>query len=760
MRKFSSRRMHRPIVIVLFALLSWCSTHALALPTHELTFGEWSLISLPADPGNDGTIAALFGDDLPADNYGSSGNWVIFSFDSSAGQYRELALEETLKANTGYWMIQLVADSIELDLPDSLLPLDGSAIAGCPTGQLCVSRALTSSGDGVVWNLVGYSSESQSSFGTSRFVSENSACATGCTPSDALGASVANNVLFRFNPNNAESSYELVTEATVMQPWEGYWLATLPSAQALEWVLPMGSDNSDVAPPPPGPSPLDPERDAARLLMQASFGPSESSIEEVLTLGGAAAWVDAQLALPLTLHLPRVKSLSTEDTDNQAIRYQTFWDRVNNASDQLRQRMAFSLSEILVISDKSDALKHNPNMTAAYYDLLLRNSFGNYRDLLEEVTLSPAMGAFLSMLGNDKPNDELGTRADENYAREMMQLFSIGLVELNLDGTEREGINTYEQTDVESLARILTGWSWDVGQWKPNARSGWKPDKTAMERPMAAFADHHDTGEKQFLGVTFPAGQSAEAELQLALDIVFNHPNVGPFISKQLIKRLVTSNPSPGYVARVASTFNDNGNGVRGDLAAVLRAILLDQEARSQEISEEPEFGKLRESILRYAHMFRAFRLTEPMDVRNYLARVVPQIAPMTAPSVFNFFSPNYSPAGAIADANLVAPEFQLNSETNVTTVNNALSRVILRDEFYYRPAVLDISRELQLLSDPEALINHLDLMLTADTLSDASRQLLTEYINTNRDSLNDDERLVEDVISLVITSTEFAIQR
>ncbi len=515
----------------------------------------------------------------------------------------------------------------------------------------------------------------------------------------------------------------------------------------------------------PGPDPRAAEIDMVRLLMQGSFGPTVADIENGLALGGPAEWVDAQIALPPELHRASVRELwpDPNNVGRQRGRYRVFWERALRADDQLRQRVAFALSQIMVISDKSGKLTDRGSQVAAYYDVLVNNAFGNYRQLIEDVTLSSAMGRYLSMLGNDKPDNATGKRADENYAREVMQLFTIGLVGLNLDGSERAGEVTYTQSDVENLARVLTGWYWDEDQPRWRANSNYRPrDLDALEAPMVAFPDHHDTDEKVFMGNTFPAGQTAEQDLKMALDILFNHPNVGPFIGEQLIKRLVTSNPSPGYIRRVASAFNNNGAGVRGDMAAVIKAILLDDEARSQTISNRTDFGKLREPLLRYAAMWRAFEAAGDMNINIYHSKVIPQLVPLTAPSVFNYYSPSFAPQGAILDAGLVAPEFQINSEAASNTINSSLMRAVIIDEMRGKDTrlTLNLTREAQLLESSAAeLIDHLDLLLTAGTLTADSRQILTEYIDSNRERV-DADRLLRDVIGLVVTSTEYAIQR
>jgi len=506
-----------------------------------------------------------------------------------------------------------------------------------------------------------------------------------------------------------------------------------------------------------------PAFDAARLLTQATYGPTIPAIEQVLAIGGPAAWVDTQLALPASFHLPIVKGLYPNGWDTQQGRYRAFWDLAMQADDQLRQRMAFALSEIMVISSVPDALVNHGNLVAAYYDLLIEHGLGNYRNLLEAVTLSPAMGIYLSMLGNEKPDATTGRRADENYAREVMQLFSIGLVELDIDGNTRldssnKPIPTYLQSDVENLARAFTGWSWDSPAWEVSPIDGWWPDLSRMERSMVSFDDHHDTGAKQFLSVSLPAGRSAQQDLGSALDALFNHANVGPFISKQLIQRLVTSNPSPAYVARVATVFNNNGQGIRGDLSAVGKAILLDTEARSAAVASGDSYGKLREPLLRFSHLLRAFAVQDPVLLNS--GYYISQYAALTASSVFNFFSPSFSPTGPLKEAGLVAPEFQINNETRVNRVNDALMAVTQDDSLLgLFPAQLNLVTERELMATPGQLLDRLNLLLLSGSLSDGFRQSLLDYISENQASVGN-ERILRDVIALIITSAEYAVQR
>lgn len=499
---------------------------------------------------------------------------------------------------------------------------------------------------------------------------------------------------------------------------------------------------------------------AARFLTQATFGPTTLDIDHLISLGSFDNWLTDQFSMLANYHLPLVKLAAPNGWDTQRARYPVWWQHALHADDQLRQRVAFALSEILVVSDRPDALINHGNLLATYYDVLVTHAFSNFRNLLQDVTLNPAMGIYLSMLGNETVNN----RADENYAREIMQLFSIGLVQLNQDGTpvmdgNGKPVPTYQQTDVANLAKVFTGWTWDRPEFNGGPIDGWYPDLTRMEKPMKVFSGHHDTTSKTFLGTTLPAGQTPQQDLNAALDVIFNHPNIGPFIAKQLIQRLVTSNPSPAYVARVAATFANNGQGVRGDMKAVIKGMLLDSEARSQSIAQGENFGKLREPILRFSHLWRAFQVEDPIEM-DHFSGLMSQHAPLTAKSVFNFFSPAYSPQGPLRDSGLVAPEFQIDSEAWVNAINNLLITIIHSDGFYdFFQTRLNLDAELVLLNTPDQLLNHLDVLLMSGSMSNGFRQLLLDYINQNRTTLAND-RIVRDVIILIMTSAEYWIQR
>jgi uncharacterized protein (DUF1800 family) len=449
-----------------------------------------------------------------------------------------------------------------------------------------------------------------------------------------------------------------------------------------------------------------------------------------------------------------------------ADRVDIWFRNVVDGPDQLRQRVAFALSEIFVVSQLG-ALVQAPYAVADYYDVLARNAFGNYRDLLQEVTLHPAMGVYLSMLGNEKPNPALNIRPDENYARELMQLFSIGLVELNIDGTVMtdtggQPIPTYDQSIIEGFAHVFTGWHYAGA---PSFELAFRNDNNQTV-PMQLYPDFHDTGEKKLLnGVTLPAGQTGDQDLSMALDNIFNHPNVGPFIAIRLIHRLVTSNPSPGYVARVASVFNDNGLGERGDLGAVVRAILMDEEARP-ELHMEID-GKIKEPLLRLTQLWRAYDGASQSGVFPLApAYIIFGQGPLQSPSVFNFFSPFYAPAGEIRNSGLVAPELQIATEYQNTFITNYFFLLAFNwNSEAENPGeddvLIDISEEVGIAADTDALIDRVVDKLLGGQISPTLRTEMAGMIDLVRTAVPDnDAALVAEAIYFVISSPEFAYQR
>jgi uncharacterized protein (DUF1800 family) len=479
-------------------------------------------------------------------------------------------------------------------------------------------------------------------------------------------------------------------------------------------------------------------RDAARFLTQATFGIRSPAEIDALKARGYESWLAEQFSLGASSHVQYVQGrVAAGEKADEERAYEAIWQQWLTESGQLRARMAFALSEIVVISNIAPDL--NTWAMASYMDLLNRNAFGNYRQLLEEVTLHPAMGYYLNMIGSKKADPAKGTHPNENYAREIMQLFSIGLVKLNPDGSRQldaqgQPIPTYDEAVVKALAAAFTGWNFAGNDnTKPAV---FDPAKENWLDPMIAWEMHHDTGAKTlFNGIVLPAGQNARKDLTDALDAIFNHPNVGPFIGRQLIQRFVTSNPSPAYIARVAAAFANNGSGVRGDLRATLRAVLLDPEARSVDLAAGPTWGKQREPVIRFANYLRALGATSTSG-RNriwYLDSADEGLnqSPLLAPSVFNFFSPNYRQPGAIAAAGLVSPEFQVTTETSMVGGLNFFAKLVKNGGYGSGETKLafDLAPLNALAADPGALADRLNLLFYDGAMSAATRANLVTAI-------------------------------
>mgnify|MGYP000423045964 CR=1 FL=1 len=493
---------------------------------------------------------------------------------------------------------------------------------------------------------------------------------------------------------------------------------------------------------------------AGRFLIQASFGPSAASVADLLSTS-YAGWIDTQLVMPPSFHLPYVRARATEylnrksgDDGYQKPRQEAWWQNAIVAPDQLRQRMAFALSQILVISQDSNLDDDNDGV-AAYYDILVRNAFGNYRQLLEEVTLSPMMGTYLSMIRNQKPNVTTGQQPDENYAREIMQLFTIGLSQLNLDGSVQldsggAPIPTYTQADIVGLAHVFTGWGpyYDPANppKKDNGTSetsnnwfryGWDP-----LRPLTFYTNYGDLQTRTIVGgVTVASTLTGPQRMKLALDTLFNHPNVGPFLARQLIQRFVTSNPTPAYISRVATAFNNNGSGLRGDLGATIRAILVDPEAHRADPLADNQYGKLTEPLLRMSRILRAFPPTPRIygasgDNRLFLNLLsypyyMDEQSPLFSPTVFNFFKPGFAKPGAITTAGLVSPEFQIYDDVTAMQESNRNYTLIYSNITVTEPVPTGMTIKLD-LSEPLAI-----LTATTPVRTRAEAQaVLVEYFN------------------------------
>lgn len=522
-------------------------------------------------------------------------------------------------------------------------------------------------------------------------------------------------------------------------------------------------------------------RGASRFLAHATLG---YSIEDVqaLTETGFEAWIDNQITLPASNYTDKVHyiidewradciatlgdSICEENFNKRLPMWRSaWWDNTMKGEDQLRQRVAMALSEIIVLSDNSQ-LRNFPDGLAAFYDVLSTNAFGNYETLLTEVTYNLSMGFYLSHLNNPPTSTAENIRPDENYAREIMQLFTIGLYELNNDGTRKldaDGlwIPTYDNDDIKGLSKVFTG----ISGSKRRDNDPREPvfgrfqgyyDHTA---PMKVYEDFHEKGEKKIVGGNIiPAGQSGEEDIQQAINILFNHDNVGPFITTRLIQRLVKSNPSRAYIDRVATVFNNNGSGVRGDLKAVVKTILLDEEAYECYWIDNMENGMLRSPMLRYTQLLKGLKAVMGADIfynfgvdfQEFTGQHV-----LSAQTVFNFYRPDYEPNSDFSYYNMVGPEYQiLNSSTSSNYVNFMLNAIMRdytserfnrpnqrhylvdqrttpydRDKAKYR-ASLTGELWLELGYSPAELVDYLDILMTNGSLSDDAKSRIIESIS------------------------------
>ena len=509
--------------------------------------------------------------------------------------------------------------------------------------------------------------------------------------------------------------------------------------------------------------------DAARFLAQATFGPrSLADITGVLRKG-YGAWIDEQISRSVASHvtylnqaLARRNTIHVYDYDV----YEAIWQQWLYGEDQLRARMSFALSEIFVISDVAPDL--NPWAMASYMDLLNRNAFGSYRTLLEEVTLHPAMGYYLNLLKSQKEDPATGRHPNENYAREVLQLFSIGLAKLNIDGTQvldgaGKAVPTFGEETVGGFAKAFSGWSFGGANTADsrafnNAKENW----TA---PMQAWPSQHSTAQKVLLdGVTLPPFQTPEKDMKDALDNIFYHPNVGPFICRQLIQRFVTSNPGRAAIQRCATTFNNNGAGLRGDLGAVVKTILLDPEARDPAVMASVTFGKQKEPVIRFASVLRAFgaRSTSGRNAIHYLDSPDEGLgqSPLLAPSVFNFFSPNFRPTGPAAAHGLVAPEFQITTETSVVGAINFFTRLADNGSWGSGDTrlVLDYTTLQTIALDPAKLADHLNMLFMAGSMSSGLKDTLVRTLGAM--PANNTRNRVEAALMIMSASPDFVIQK
>ena len=534
--------------------------------------------------------------------------------------------------------------------------------------------------------------------------------------------------------------------------------------------------------------------ETSRFLVQAGFGADLDYISNVSEMD-FEDWIDAQFEKPVPVMTDTLADIfersrqmfidgggDSLDYAGPYIHHLTYaWWQLNMPNeDLLRQRVALALSEILVVSFR-DVLSDFPVGLANYYDILIRNSFGNYEDLLFEVATHPAMGVYLSHYNNPKAIPEQNIHPDENFAREIMQLFSIGLYELNQDGTRKtdaEGndIPTYDNADIKEFAKVFTGLGPGAlidNPWIDDPEFGigkWLCDMTV---PMAMYDEWHEPGEKFLLNdFVIPDGQTGMEDVEMTINHLFMHDNVGPFIARRLIQSMVKSNPTPDYISRVAAVFNSNEEGVRGDLKAVVKAILLDEEARDCDWVLNPDQGKLREPMQRYFHFCRAMDKISTYGIYwNIGWEFFQQTgqAPLGSPGVFNFFLPDYQPNGPIAEQELFAPEFQIhNSQTSIGYVNIVDDWVwwgVLMDtwETLGTPVFLDKSKLIPLAKDPQVLVNKLDVLLTHGMLTNETREIietaLTAMTHDNLWSYYLEYR-VNMALYLIMISPDYAIQK
>jgi len=534
---------------------------------------------------------------------------------------------------------------------------------------------------------------------------------------------------------------------------------------------------------------------AARFLAQATMGYNYEQIEYLNQIG-IDAWLDEQFEMPPSSYAEKYRMIYDsariiapyDDTPKGQYLNYTFYEMLVKEPDFLRHKIAFALSQILVISPATSILVDRGFGNSDYYDVLYQGAFGNYRDMLHDVTFHVSMGVYLSAFQNQKADFALGTFPDENYAREIMQLFSIGLLELNNDGTEKLDaagnlIPTYDIGDVQELSKVFTGLG--AGATINGSALSFNKGKnvTDFTVPMAMYDVFHDKGEKTMIdGSVLPADQTGLEDINDAIDILFNHPNIAPFISIRLIQQLVKSNPSPAYVNRVANAFGNNGQGIRGDLKAVIKAILTDPEARNCNFIDTPRAGKLLQPIERLTNLFLAFDITTPsekiwfrdgVDIREDL-----QQSFLAAPSVFNFFSPFYAENEFVLPNDMVSPEFQILNTTSGIHYINTVENMVKNQPFLNRTTanstgtslnpntqdvpVLDLSDEMDILNTEgvSALLDRLNILLCRGQLSAKSKFIIQNTIMDYQTTLSSytPERALQDAIYFIMISPNYMI--
>jgi len=569
----------------------------------------------------------------------------------------------------------------------------------------------------------------------------------------------------------------------------------------------------------PAPASTFAAKDAARLLQQATWGATLPEINRVAGIG-VTAWLNEQFALPAASYTTYAAGLIAANktgangcTDSNGCPWATntpgFYKQAFEGNDQLRQRVVNALLQILVVSTGNNRVQDAGVGMASYMDMLGVHAFGNFRTLLRDVTLHPAMGVYLDMLGSAEENP------NENYARELLQLFSVGTVLLNVDGTPQidgsgNTIPTYTEAMVQGFAKAFTGWHfrdqpeatepwrfyWPVEDWTQPMKpwlgrrcpqdgrwpAGSTTDWCSVSNPAKSYPPPHHTGSKTLLSYsgapfsTLPANQTAQQDIENAIDNIFNHPNVGPFISRQLIQRLVSSNPSPAYVARVAGAFNNNGSNLRGDMKAVVRAILTDVEARDNYIAGNNIFGKLREPVIKFIHLHRAFGAIASGGYYDVWDTGDPDTlgqSALRAPSVFNYYSPDFAPAGPMATAYLLGPEFEITSTSSIAGFSDFTGWGVVGGfrqydgdtAKWFKPnydRYLVGAAGVALADNPQQLVDELDLLLTANNLKPAFKANLVQMVgNITRSAIADQRRdRFRALAWQIIHSADYAVQR
>jgi uncharacterized protein (DUF1800 family) len=520
-------------------------------------------------------------------------------------------------------------------------------------------------------------------------------------------------------------------------------------------------------------------QDAERFLQQATFGYSDADVALVQSIG-YSAWIDNQFYLPI--QYSRLAALSRIDPnfENTNTNFVTSGMWVGfTKDDQLRQRYLFAISQIMVNTTFGNSTKYYGRSLASYADILQTSGLTTFSELLTQVTINPSMGAFLSNIYNRGDDTVTGRQPDQNFAREVMQLFSIGLWELNPDGSRKlnasgQPIPTYTQADVVGISKALTGFA-----FKGASKDDWEKaycfcqrpnDKTAQMKAMEGKDWYHSWSEKTFLGVKIKGGStSPSADLKVVIGRLARHPNVGPFIGKQLIQRFVTSNPSPAYIARISKVFANDGAGVRGNMKAVIKAILLDREARDPAKIRDPTFGRIRDPIQRYAQIMRVFNAKPGADRNDFGIptwdwgqRKGLWQSPLHAHTVFNFYYPDFKPAGTeLFRRNLVSPEMQITTAASVGDIDNFMwwtlqNGGLKRDNSAELTMKFDYSEWLPLVRTPPVLIEKMNQRFMAGQMSAA----LNSQVRDSMAEGSNDQLKFARAMRVMLASAEYVVQK